>query len=164
MFKLKSSVAISLLRRWAFAAGMLVAAGAALPVAAQSYQVANSTSGRQVAAALIDIGALQQGIYNAQNTANSANNQAFYATAVGNNAQTAAGNAQSTANNAQSAANWAADVANDGRNIATNARDIANSMAGRTERLYELGVANCAMNMGGQQWTAFCEQMNPRRW
>lgn len=134
----------------------LLAAGfiacAALPAAAQTFQVANSTAGRQVTAAPINqiVANLNAGINNAQWTATVANNQANYATQVGNNAQ------------------WTADVANNSawnaQNMANNAQATANAVAWRVDVTYNLAISDCALALGGVQWIAFCQAVNPRPW
>lgn len=132
------------------AAGVLLCA--ALPAAAQSFQVANSTAGSQVAAAPINqiVANLNNGINNAQWTASVANNQANYAVAVGNNAQ--------------NTANWAGSTASDAWNRANNAQAFANTVAWRVDVTYNLAIADCALAMGGVQWYAFCQAVNPRPW
>ncbi len=71
------------------AAGGVIACAVVLPAAAQTFQVANSTAGSQVAAAPINqiVANLNAGINNAQWTANSANNQANYAVQWGSKTQ-----------------------------------------------------------------------------
>lgn len=131
-------------------AGVLLCA--ILPVAAQTYQVANSTAGSQVAAAPINqiVANLNNGINNAQWTATVANNSANYAVAVGSNAQ--------------NTANYAAGTANDAWNRANNAQATANTVAWRVDVTYNLAIADCALALGGVQWTAFCQAVNPRPW
>lgn len=147
MFKLKV-VAQSL---QILAVGVAVAC-LTLPAAAQSFQVANSTSGRQVAAAPINqiVANLNAGISNAQWTASVANNQANYAVAVGSNAQ--------------NTANYAAGTAGDAWNRANNAQATANAIAGRIDRTWDLAIADCALAMGGVMWVGYCQAVNPRPW
>lgn len=106
----------------ALAAGLVLAC--ALPVAAQTYQVANSTAGSQVAAAPINqiVANLNNGINNAQWTATAANNQANYAVAVGSNAQ--------------NTANYAAGTAADAWNRANNAQAWANLAESHAQHTY----------------------------
>ncbi|OUM01202.1 hypothetical protein [Variovorax sp. JS1663] len=139
------------------AAGVVVCA--ALPAAAQTFQVANSTAGRQVTAAPINqiVANLNAGINNAQWTATVANNQANYATQVGNNAQ-------ATANWAGDVANYASNTAADAWNRANNAQATANAVAGRVDAAWNLGISDCALALGGIQWIAFCQAVNPRPW
>jgi hypothetical protein len=127
MFKLK--VVVKSLQ--VIASGVVVLACLALPAAAQSFQVANSTNGRQVTAAPISqiVASLNSGINNAQWTANVANNQANYATQVGNNAQ-------NTANNATNTANWAAGTANAANNTANAAYGLANTAESHAQHTY----------------------------
>lgn len=95
----------------------ILAAGAiacaVIPAAAQSYQVANSTAGRQVTAAPINqvVANLNNGINNAQWTASVANNTATYAVNVGANAQETANYAVTVGASAQNTANYAASAA-----------------------------------------------------
>lgn len=97
----------------------LLAVGAiafsAIHASAQSYQVANSTAGRQVTAAPINqiVANLNYGINNAQYTASVANNTANYAVNVGANAQDTANYAVNVGANAQNTANYAASAANE---------------------------------------------------
>ncbi|VTU44935.1 hypothetical protein [Variovorax sp. RA8] len=139
------------------AAGLAVAC--ALPAFAQTFQVANSTAGSQVAAAPISqiVANLNAGINNAQWTATVANNQATYATQVGNNAQ-------ATANWAGDVANYAANTAADAWNRANNAQATANAVAGRVDATWNLAIADCALALGGVQWIAYCQAVNPRPW
>jgi hypothetical protein len=137
MFKLKRAVrAIQFL-----AAGLVISVSAS----AQSFLVANSTGGSQVAASPISqvVANLQSNINNAQYTANVANNQANYAAAVGNNAQNSANYAQGLANSAQY---------------------TANVVAGRVDATWDLGIRDCALSLGGLQAMAYCQMVNPRPW
>ena len=139
----------------------LLAAGVvacAIPAAAQ-YAVANSTTSPTVAASPINqiVSNLNAGINNAQWTATTANNQANYAVQVGSNAQ--------------GTANWAVAVGQDAHNYAdiayntgVNAQNTANAIAGRVDQAWSLGIADCAMAMGGAQWQPFCAAVNPRPW
>jgi len=137
MFKLKRAVrAIQFL-----AAGLVISVSAS----AQTFLVANSTGGSQVAASPISqvVANLQGNINNAQYTANVANNQANYAAAVGNNAQNSANYAQAVANNAQY---------------------TANVVAGRVDATWDLAIRDCALALGGLQAIAYCQAVNPRPW
>lgn len=137
MFKLKRAVrAIQFL-----AAGLVISVSAS----AQTFLVANSTGGSQVAASPISqvVANLQGNINNAQYTANVANNQANYAAAVGNNAQNSANYAQAVANNAQY---------------------TANVIAGRVDATWDLAIRDCALALGGLQAIAYCQAVNPRPW
>lgn len=112
---------------------------------AQTFLVANSTGGSQVAASPISqvVANLQGNINNAQYTANVANNQANYAAAVGNNAQNSANYAQAVANNAQY---------------------TANVIAGRVDATWDLAIRDCALALGGLQAIAYCQAVNPWPW
>jgi hypothetical protein len=137
MFKMTSAVrAIQVL-----AASLVVCVSAS----AQTFLVANSTGGSQVAAAPINqvVANLQSNINNAQYTANVANNQANYATAVGNNAQNSANYAQG---------------------LASNAQNTANAVAGRVDATWDLAIRDCALALGGLQAIAYCQIVNPRPW
>lgn len=153
MFKLKI-VARSLR---VLAAGVIVCA--TLPAVAQNFQVANSTAGSQVAAAPINqiVANLNASISNATNVANVANSTANSAWAVGLNAQNTANWAGGVAANAQAAADWAGNVAN-------NAQNSANNAAWRADNAWALGIADCAMAMGGAQWAGWCAAVSPRPW
>lgn len=98
---------------------------------------------------------------NAQNSANYAIN---YAGDVNNNAWAWSQNAQATANNAQATANWAGQVGTDAQGRASNAQATADSLAGRIDATWNLGIADCAMAMGGVMWAGFCASANPRPW
>ncbi|EJL79290.1 alanine-zipper protein [Variovorax sp. 2RAF20] len=123
---------------WAGAALVLTLAFSAH---AQTYQVANSTGGQQVAGAPI-----------AQSIA--------YVTSLANNAQ-------GTANNAQSTANWSGQVAQDARQAANNAQAVASNAQGVANRAlngvnvdYEyivITAANsCAATAGGVSAFPMC--------
>jgi len=127
MIKLKLDVQ----PRHLVAAAVIALTSAVLPASAQTFQVANSTAGQQVASAPINqiVANLNAGINNAQWTANVANNQANYATQVGNNAQ-------NTANNATNTANWAAGTANAANNTANAAYGLANTAESHAQHTY----------------------------
>jgi len=101
---------------------------------AQTYQVANSTGGQQVAGAPI-----------AQSIA--------YVNSVANNAQ-------GTANNAQSTANWSGQVAQDARQIANNAQGTANWAANGVNVSYNYiistAASSCAASMGNLSYLPYC--------
>ena len=126
-------------------AGAALAVTLAFSAHAQTYLVASSTGGNQVAAAPLNqiVATLQSNINRAQSTATDASNQAYYATTVGNNAQ-------NTANYAQGAAN--------------NAQHTANVVAGRVDATWELAIRDCALALGGLQAIAYCQIVNPRPW
>jgi hypothetical protein len=126
-------------------AGIALALASALSAHAQTYLVANSTGGNQVAAAPINqiVANLQSNINRAQNTATDAGNQAYYATTVGNNAQNSANYAQG---------------------LASNAQYTANVVAGRVDATWDLGIRDCALSLGGLQAIAYCQAVNPRPW
>lgn len=92
---------------------VLVAMGS-LSVSAQSYQVANSTGGQQVAGSPIAnaISVVNQIANNAQGTANNAQSTANWSSQVAQNANNVAYSAQGTANDAWNRANNAQARAN----------------------------------------------------
>lgn len=116
-----------------------IAAACAVPAFAD-WQVANSTDGSRVALAPINLVAIQNGINNAQSTANNANNTANVA--------------YNTAGNAQSTANWAGQVAVDAQSNA--AKGVAWADAAWWYA-WEAASASCAATMGGAMWRPFCE-------
>lgn len=155
MFKLRTTVVSRALQVFAVAGLM---ACAAMPAAAQSFMVANSTAGHQVAAAPINqiVANLNSSISTAQNTANNATNVANVAWAVGNNAQ-------GTANWAGAVASDASNTANAAWNNANNAWNYANTVAWRTDVTYNLAMADCRLAMGGDPFNT-CNMNNPRPW
>lgn len=140
------------------AAGV-IACAAVLPADAQTFKVANSTAGSQVAAAPINqiVANLNAGINNAQWTANSANNQANYAVQVGSNAQ-------GTANYAVAVGQDAHNYADIAYNTAVSAQNGVNAVAWRVDNAWSLAIADCALAMGGVMWVAYCQAVNPRPW
>jgi hypothetical protein len=151
----KSIVALSLV-----AAGFLACT---VPASAQTYQVANSTGGAQVAAAPINaiVNTLNSNISGAQNTANWGVSLAQGAQATADTANWYGQTAYNTANNAQAQANNAwnyADAVNNARMAAEN------NLYWRSDVNYNLGLADCAMAMGGIQWYGYCSAVNPRPW
>jgi hypothetical protein len=154
MFKLKTIVR-------SLVAAAVVACS--LPASAQVYQIANSTSGNQLAAAPINaiVNTLNSNIAGAQNTAN-------WGVSLAQGAQSTADTANWYGQTAYGTANYAAAQANNAWNYAdavNNARMAAeNNLYGRSDVNYNLGLADCAMAMGGIAWYGYCSAMNPRPW
>ena len=119
--------------------------GAALATAlsfntqAQTFQIASSVGGQQIAASPINQTDIYNRINTAQGTANSAQGTA-------NDAQWRATNARETADRAQSSANWAGQVAQNAQSTANQGVRWADTAWGYARAV---NISNCTMSNGG---------------
>lgn len=120
-------------------AGAALAATLAFSAQAQTYQVASSVGGQQIAASPINQADIYNRINAAQGTANSAQGTA-------NDAQWRATNARAAADNAQSSANWAGQVAQNAQNTANQGVRWADTAWGYARAA---NISSCTMSNGG---------------
>jgi hypothetical protein len=117
----------------------LALAATALSAPAQTFQVANSVGGQQIAASPINQADIYNRINIAQGTANSAQGTA-------NDAQWRAASARETADRAQSSANWAGQVAQNAQSTANQGVRWADTAWGYARAV---NISSCTMSNGG---------------